>query len=70
MFALKLSGAFLYVLATAYIAIGVLHSFYFQFSISRSDCIAATKGIIYVYCHTGTAFSHLVACVAWPWYWL
>lgn len=70
MLALKLSGAALYFLAVGYICIGVLHSIYFQLFVSRSDCIAATKGIVYVYCNTGIGISHFVACVAWPWFWL
>ena len=70
MFALKLGGVFLYFLAYAYVTICVLHSIYFQLFISRSDCIAATKGLVYVFCRTGIGISHLVACVAWPWYWL
>ena len=70
MFALKLGAGLLYLVAVAYCFIGVLHSIYFQFFISRSDCIAATKGIVYLFCHTGIGISHLVAVVAWPWYWL
>ena len=70
MFALKLGGLLLYFVAYAYVIVGALHSIYFQFFISRSDCIAATKGLVYVFCHTGIGISHLVACIAWPWYWV
>ena len=54
----------------AYTGIGVLHSIYFSLFISRSDCIAATKGIVYFFCHTGMGISHFVTVVAWPWFWL
>jgi hypothetical protein len=70
MLALKLSGVLLYFIAIAYVGIGVLHSLYFQFFISRADCIAATKGIVYLFCHTGMGISHFVAVVAWPWFWI
>jgi hypothetical protein len=50
--------------------IGVLHSVYFSLFISRSDCITATKGIVYFFCHTGMGISHFVTVVAWPWFWL
>jgi hypothetical protein len=70
MLALKVSGVLLYFVAIAYIGVGVLHSAYFQFFISRADCIAATKGIVYLFCHTGMGISHFVAIVAWPWFWL
>jgi hypothetical protein len=68
--ALNLVGALLYFTAIAYFSIGVLHSVYFQFFISRADCIAATEGIVYLFCHTGIGISHFVAVVAWPWFWL
>jgi hypothetical protein len=70
MLALKLSGVLLYFIAAAYLVTGVLHSIYFQLVISRSDCIAATKGIVYLFCHTGMGVSHFVAVVAWPWFWI
>lgn len=60
----------LYLLSCAYVAIGVLHSIYFSLFISRIDCIAATKGLVYVFCHTGIGISHIVAVLGWPWYWL
>jgi hypothetical protein len=61
----------LYLLAGAYFGIGVLHSIYFSLFISRAGhCIAATKGIVYLFCHTGMGISHFVAVVGWPWYWL
>lgn len=59
-----------YLIACAYIGIGVLHSIYFSLFISRADCIAATKGIVYLFCHTGIGISHFVSTLAWPWYWL
>ena len=70
MLALKLGSVLLYFIAIAYVSIGVLHSIYFQLFISRSDCIAATKGIVYLFCHTDMGISHFVAVVAWPWFWL
>jgi hypothetical protein len=70
MFALNAGGAILYLIAVAYMGIGVLHSIYFSLFISRADCIAATKGIVYLFCHTGMGISHFVAVVAWPWFWL
>lgn len=62
-------GAILYLTAVAYMCIGVLHSIYFSLFVSRSDCIAATKGLVYLFCHTGMGLSHFVAVIAWPWFW-
>jgi hypothetical protein len=70
MFALNTGGAILYLIAVAYTGIGILHSIYFSLFISRADCIAATRGIVYLFCHTGMGISHFVAVVAWPWFWL
>jgi hypothetical protein len=70
MLALKLGGVLIYFIVGVYFVIGVLHSIYFQLFISRSDCIAATKGVVYLFCHTGMGISHFVAVVAWPWFWL
>lgn len=69
MSALNAVGAILYLITIAYMGIGVLHSIYFSLFISRSDCIAVTKGIVYLFCHTGTGISHFVAVIAWPWFW-
>jgi hypothetical protein len=68
MCALNAGGAILYLIAVAYMGIGVLHSIYFSLFIIRSDCIAATKGIVYLLCHTGIGISHFVVVVAWPWF--
>jgi hypothetical protein len=70
MLAPKLSGVLLYLFAAAYVGVGVLHSLYFQFFISRADYIATTKGIVYLFCYTGMGISHFVGVVAWPWCWL
>ena len=54
---------------SAYLLIGVLHSVWFDLSISRSDCIAA-DGLVRVVCNTGLGISHFVATVGWPLHYL
>ncbi|WP_186294432.1 hypothetical protein [Bradyrhizobium guangdongense] len=50
--------------------IGALHSIAFSFFVSRVTCATTTKTIISIFCNTGIGISHLVAVLAWPWYWL
>lgn len=57
------------VIATLYVVIGALHSIFFSFFISRSDCISP-KGLVSVFCNTGTGISHFVIALGWPFYWL
>jgi hypothetical protein len=70
MTALEWASVVLYMLACGYVGIDVLHSIYFLLFISQADCIAATSGLVYVFCHTGIGISHFVAVLAWPWYWM
>ncbi|MBB4377061.1 hypothetical protein [Bradyrhizobium sp. SBR1B] len=56
--------------AIAQDCLGVLHSIYFSLFISRADCIVASKGMVYFFCHAGMGISHFVAVIAWPSFWL
>jgi hypothetical protein len=48
--------------------IGILHSVYFSWSISRVDCIGPKNIMIYLFCKSGMGISHSVAVVGWPLY--
>lgn len=48
-----------------YIIVGFLHSLYFDFFMSRSDCLTA-EGILSIYCNTGVGISHAVVVLGWP----
>ena len=56
------------VIATLYLIIGALHSVAFDFIISPTACLKA-KGLVWLYCYTGTSVSHTVIAFAWPLYW-
>jgi len=56
-----------YIIATIYVIVGVFHSIYFHFFISRVDCLAP-KGLVYIYCNTGIGIAHLVTTLGWPFY--
>jgi len=64
--ALKVTAA---VVGVLYLIIGALHSFMFQFAISRSSCLTA-KGLVAIYCNSGMGYADTVVAIAWPLYWL
>jgi len=66
---LTMAKTILAAIATVYVIIGALHSVFFSFFISRSDCISP-RGLVSVFCNTGMGLSHLVVTLGWPFYWL
>ena len=57
-------------IAGAYLATGVVHSIWFEFAVSRTDCAADPEGLVYIFCNTGLGISHAVIVIGWPLYWL
>jgi hypothetical protein len=55
-------------IAAIYIGIGAIHSIYFNWFISRADCISPKNTIVYIFCNTGMGISHFVAVLGWPFY--
>ena len=53
-----------------YAIIGMLHMWYFSFTISNADCMQAKGGFVYYYCHLPMDWAWAILGLLWPLYWL